>query len=209
MQTHWLEPTGELLLGLRRYTPSSTASGYTCSEGFHDALIYIGRATDNLFKMRLAPDVDLIPDDDSRWPTHCSCGYEFTEEDRWQEWTERIWRRTDTGEERLMRDKEHPEIPSIEPGATWNAAWMPDDWKVDGVYLIVKCPDGHIWAVDSRASNCGLPDDNVHKCWVRHGDPRDCHVTVDKDGDTCSAGAGSILTPNWHGFLRDGQLVEC
>jgi hypothetical protein len=34
-------------------------------------------------------------------------------------------------------------------------------------------------------------------------------LTVDKNGDTCAAGAGSILTPAWHGFLRNGELVAC
>jgi len=31
--------------------------------------------------------------------------------------------------------------------------------------------------------------------------------TVDKNGDACAAGAGSILTPTWHGFLQNGELV--
>jgi len=56
--------------------------------------------------------------------------------------------------------------------------------------------------IDSRASNCTLPDDNVHKCWVRHGEAP--NFTVDKNGATCAAGAGSIQTSNWHGFLRNG-----
>ena len=103
-----------------------------------------------------------------------------------------------------------PEAPSAEPGACWDAWWMPDNWKgADGIALMVRLPDGHDWHVDSRSSNCTRPDDNVHKCWVRHGDPRECHVTVDKNGDTCAAGAGSIQSPTWHGFLRDGHLVEC
>lgn len=72
-------------------------------------------------------------------------------------------------------------------------------------HLAVVTPDGHWWDVDSRAKNCTLPNDKTHRCWVRHGEPP--NVTVDKAGATCSAGAGSIQTPDWHGFLRDGQLV--
>jgi hypothetical protein len=73
---------------------------------------------------------------------------------------------------------------------------------------MVRCPDGHDWCVDSEASNCTRKNEE-HHCWVRHGYPPECNVTVDKnDPNTCHAGAGSIQTPGWHGFLRDGILVE-
>jgi hypothetical protein len=61
--------------------------------------------------------------------------------------------------------------------------------------------------IDSRASNCTLPNDREHKCWIRHGTPPD--LTVDKNGKTCAAGAGSIQLGNYHGFLRNGHLEEC
>jgi hypothetical protein len=73
-------------------------------------------------------------------------------------------------------------------------------------HLMVVCPDGHMWNIDSRCSNCGSPEDKLHHCWVRHGDVP--NITVDKNGVTCSAGGGSIQTPDWHGFLRNGQLVD-
>ena len=73
-------------------------------------------------------------------------------------------------------------------------------------HLAVVCPDRHIWVIDSRARNCTMPTDKRHRCWVRHGSPP--NITVDKDGVTCQAGAGSIQTPDWHGFLRNGQLVD-
>lgn len=63
--------------------------------------------------------------------------------------------------------------------------------------------------IDGRASNCTMPDDNVHKCWVRHGRPEDGTLHVDKNGNTCAAGAGSIATPNFHGFLHNGDLSAC
>lgn len=72
-------------------------------------------------------------------------------------------------------------------------------------HLMVVCPDGHWWDIDGRASNCTMKDDKQHRCWVRHGElPK---ISVDKNGLTCSAGAGSILTDRWHGFLRNGELV--
>lgn len=74
-----------------------------------------------------------------------------------------------------------------------------------GKHLIVVTPDNHHWNVDSRARNCTMPEDRVHRCWIAHGDPP--NVTVDKAGLTCNAGAGSIQTASWHGFLRNGRLV--
>jgi hypothetical protein len=52
--------------------------------------------------------------------------------------------------------------------------------------------------------------DKTHRCWVRHGDPdKGEPVHVDKAGHTCAAGAGSIATPGYHGFLHNGQLTSC
>lgn len=138
MQTYWLESTDRIGLGLRRYS-SADREGFTCDAGYHSALVKVGQAPavfrEEHGRKTLAMR-EATPRDDPRWPTNCSCGYEFTDEDHWQ------------GE--------------------WN--------------------DGH-------------------KCWVRHGDPRASNVTVDKNGDTCSAGAGSILAGDYHGFLQAGVLT--
>lgn len=67
--------------------------------------------------------------------------------------------------------------------------------------------NGHHWDIDSRASNCTKPSDTTHRCWVRTGTPP--NVTAGKSGNTCSAGAGSILVPGWHGFLTNGELRSC
>lgn len=69
-------------------------------------------------------------------------------------------------------------------------------------HLMAVTPDGHWWDIDGRANNCTLKADKRHRCWVRHGEPP--HITVDKAGLTCQAGAGSIQTPDWHGFLSNG-----
>jgi hypothetical protein len=50
-----------------------------------------------------------------------------------------------------------------------------------------------------------MRDDTVHRCWVRHGTVGD-KLTVDKAGNTCAAGAGSIQMAAWHGFLQQGVL---
>jgi hypothetical protein len=68
-----------------------------------------------------------------------------------------------------------------------------------GQHLHVVLPNGHIWNMDSRASNCTRPEDNRHRCWVRHGDPP--AITVDKDGITCGAGGGSVKSGDYHGKI--------
>jgi hypothetical protein len=112
------------------------------------------------------------------------------------------WVRSDTGER-------HERNCEFGAGAMWFATWYGpkySEWQNQaGPPLIVRCPGERDWNIDSRCSNCGLPDDRLHRCWVRHGEPP--NITVDKAGVTCSAGAGSIVLPNWHGFLRNGELV--
>lgn len=139
------------------------------------------------------------PRDDPRWPTRCeSCAYEFTDDDLWLLDVERIWRRPDTGEEFHLRD--------AAPGAMYWAQWSNMGGDPEAFSLCVILPGGHPWSIDGRANNCGRPDDRTHRCWCRHGDPPD--VTVDKECDTCAAGAGSIRAGDYHGFLRDGWLVD-
>lgn len=97
------------------------------------------------------------------------------------------------------------------PGACWvlnHGAGEHPAWAVgaDGLAIAVILPTRHSWYIDSRASNCTMPDDKVHKCWIRHGTVGE-RLTVDKRGLTCKAGAGSIQVPGYHGFLEDGRLV--
>lgn len=83
------------------------------------------------------------------------------------------------------------------------------------------------WTIDSRASNCTSPclacgvayKDHreperdheyqdakpAHRCWIRHGTVGE-PIHVDKDGETCQAGGGSIQTDGWHGHLIHGIL---
>lgn len=81
----------------------------------------------------------------------------------------------------------------------------------DGRHLVVVLPDRVTWDVDGRANNCALPDDRLHRCWVRAGDPEASPPTVhvSKDGLTCAAGGGSIASPGYHGHLQvhDGRSI--
>ena len=193
----WLEPTDRERRYLRRYARGSKCPG---PMGYHDAMVFLDEAEeiigpDGYWKDsgQTASDFEGHP----LWPAHCTCGYEFQSTDERQLFSEHLYRRTDTGEEMTLRD--------APDGAMWNAFWMPSAEKQpDGRYIICRVPNGHDWSIDGPASNCTRPN-KKHNCWVRHGEPP--NLTVDKNGNTCAAGAGSILTKDWHGFLRNGELV--
>lgn len=81
------------------------------------------------------------------------------------------------------------------------------------VCIVKGVTEGHDylyhWNVDGRASNCSKPQDKTHRCWVRHGDPAvEGSLHVDKAGETCAAGSGSIQMPGFHGFLHHGRLIK-
>lgn len=93
---------------------------------------------------------------------------------------------------------------------------MSDVWKgADGRSMVVIIPGNHDWSIDAIAKNCDKRDDREHRCWIRHGEPP--NLTVDKLAGTpdasakttCGAGAGSIQTDHWHGYLKGGELVPC
>lgn len=214
-QTYWLEPTDQIAWGLRRYTHGS--NGFTCETGYHEALVYLGRTEakfgDEDGRRHLQMFKSGVPHDSDKWPAECKhgCGYRFTEDDQWQDWQELIYRRPDTGQEYVLHQNASADAvgaPSAPPGATWDAWWITylKDRNPDGIVLMVRCPDGHDWTVDSEANNCTRKGER-HQCWVRHGRPQDAQVTVDKNGETCAAGGGSIATPGYHGFLQAGLLT--
>lgn len=208
----WLEPTDRVRLALRRYREPTRwdeasqavirpdRSVCALPHGYHNAQVPIGEAPARLTERGTytAPAAAEY-DGDPHWPTHCACGEAFESGDRWQVFTELIYRRADTGAEVTLR--------ASPPGAMWDACWYP--WKgPDGRSLMVVCPDGYHWNIDGEASNCTLPDDKEHRCWLRTGEPPKITVGKSAPGQrTCAAGAGSIGTPKWHGFLRDGFLV--
>jgi hypothetical protein len=141
----------------------------------------------------------------------CECGHVFDLKRSMGRSAGRYWRRVDTGEVKRRTFE-------FGTGAMWRADWYTGGKIVDGKQLygwdwdnqfegplVVMTPGGE-WVIDSRASNCGRPDDRTHRCWVRHGEPPNIHV--DKNGDTCAAGAGSIVCGNYHGFLHNGFLTD-
>ena len=186
--------------------------------GYHDAMFPVGCIASGykrvLYNQRFPEQEPMDSDrwvlehnfpevsaDDPRWPKSCSaCGFEFRPDDARQNFTSRIFQADDG------RSWPQRELP---PGAMYYEDWMPRNFYWDNFegpgHLIVILPNGIDWNIDSRASNCTLPKDRMHRCWIRTGEPP--NVTAGKTGHTCAAGAGSILAGNYHGFLRNGELT--
>jgi len=178
----WTKPTGEEALSLRRYCSGSKCSG---EAGYHDASVPIGSAPESDEPINSGKGAFA---NDARWPTHCSCGYAFVDADNWQVFRTNIYR-ADDGREWSLRD--------LPPGAMYDATWyhgMPDMVGPDGIALIVMLPGGgyNYWHVDGQANN-----NPALQGWTRSGTVP--NVTANP----------SILTPRYHGWLRDGVLVEC
>ena len=123
----------------------------------------------------------MPPKDDPLWPAKCDgCDYHFTDADERQVFTDHIF--VDAN------GKEHS-LRKATPGMMWDA-WYCSRKGPDGRCLVVMCPYGHEWMIDSRASNCTMKDDNEHRCWIRHGEPP--NLIVDKNGKTLCGRRGRL-----------------
>lgn len=190
-----VEPTGEMQRHLRRFVYSAPEDKH-----YHSALAPDGVARRKSPYTGITRAATAHERKRKGWPKKCECGYRFKSGDQWQIFFERIYVRADTGEKLIW--KEAPAGAILE--ATRYHKY-PEWCGPDGRALLCKLPNGHDWHIDGRANNCTMKEDDVHKCWVRHGEPP--NLTVDKNGHTCQAGAGSIQSGNWHGYLRNGHLV--
>lgn len=201
-----LEETDQIKRSLRRYAAfdmpdTERVCTAESNHGYHQTIVFIDVVIEPRDEERIlrghGPDV---PHDDPRWQNTCPCGYVFKETDEWQIFTDCMYKRSDNGELVALR-----EAPA---GAMWYATWMPKDMHWDNKTddsLMCRLPDGHDWNIDGRCNNCALPNDRTHRCWSRVGEPP--NVTAGKIGTNCPAGGGSIQSPNWHGFLKNGELV--
>lgn len=203
---------------LRSYASSDDYKTRPCpTHGYHDAMTELSRS-------HVTYDDELGGRDESHpiesYPTLCDCGYVFGKDTR-----RHILRR------RLLITAQGEEVPweNLQPGDLFylnidrgDEHYCHGRWtNCDGNHLHCVLPGGHHWDIDSRASNCTMKEDTVHRCWVRHGDPsrmlpvgpngimRNGVIHVDKNGLTCRAGAGSIVVPAFHGFLHHGMLKDC
>lgn len=93
-------------------------------------------------------------------------------------------------------------------GAVWDAHWRTELRPgADGKRIFVQTPKGP-WFVDARASNCTKKHDYNHRCWVRHGSPEEGNFHIDKKGNTCNAGAGSLRHGEYHARLVKNHLIR-
>jgi hypothetical protein len=71
-----------MAVSLRRYSNGKTDQ-HSC--GYHDASVRIedAQASDNLPCRNISSPSEALAFD-QRWPTHCACGYEFTDADEFQ-----------------------------------------------------------------------------------------------------------------------------
>jgi hypothetical protein len=183
--------------GLRRYAHGNVDKHYHSAVRWGAEPVKVIQLEDGCHRFdTMAPP----PHDDSRWPTKCECGYEFQEDDEWQVFGARWYRRDDNGL--------YLTLQKAPPGAMYDATWLHGhkQWVgPDGAAWHMVCPNGCTWHIDGQASDCTMPNDHEHKCWVRHGTAP--VFTVDKNGPTCAAGAGSIICGDYHGFLQNGILT--
>lgn len=116
-----------------------------------------------------------------------------------------------TGADRLIRDEFCPgdmywgDWYSCAEGGTCPYCWT----NCTGKHLMIELPNGRTWDVGSRASNCTLPEETTHRCWIIEGDPERDRITISKNGHTCNAGGGSIQAGDYHGVLQGGILRAC
>ena len=199
-----IEPTSKDWRYLRRYGHDTAPDGH-----YHNTMVKIedgshtlvagpdGRKTWRHFAPDGSPESTasgvLIEDrysrDDPRWPAHCACGYEFRPDDQWQLFHEVVYRRADTGEEMDLRN--------APPGAMWDAFWLAemDSYRgPDGKSLVVKLPNGSEWTIDGPSSQGGH--------WTRTGEPPNLTATPSILSYACAA------WPEYHGWLRDGELAS-
>ena len=105
-----------------------------------------------------------------------------------------------------------PPYPQRKPGDMYYVDWSlakrcHSGWSnCNHKHLVVVLPNMDSVDLHGRANNCTMPDDRTHRCWIIHGTPP--NITVDKDGHTCQAGAGSIVVGDWHGFIRNGEFIQ-
>lgn len=168
---------------------------------------------------------------------HTNCVYDFDHNDEWQVQQESIYVDPITGQEYSLRmqipgmmwdawwmgvDWTGADGISLAVTLPNGSAWMVDSRASNCDSLCKHCtkpynahtnPQGSFTGrcVPTSEYNDGSPtyeDARPHKCWIRHGDPRTSNVHVDKNGVTCGAGAGSIISGSYHGFLHNGFLTD-
>lgn len=142
---------------------------------------------------------------DERWPTACAhCGAAVPAE------TPGIFQQRQVSVSRLYDSPSGDPEPGDVYRIDWHDAGECPYWdNCNGTHVYAILPNGHTWDVDGRASNCTMPQERTHRCWVQTGSLEDGSLHVDKNGHTCAAGAGSIAVTGYHGFLHGFTWMGC
>jgi hypothetical protein len=184
-----IQPTKSYRVTLRRYSKDTKCpSNNWC----HNADTFIG------IEDHEAPpsNGDSHPHDDLRWPSKCDlCDYVFVEDDLWQANFGLVFK-TDDGREFTLTSPDQATNDKgvmAPPGAMWECSWMPGTGP-DGKSYCVRTPGGD-WHIDG---------DYRQGKWSRTGAPPNLTVTP-------SILIGQKADGGWqyHGWLRDGVLIEC
>jgi hypothetical protein len=198
--------------------------------GIHNATVFIGDKLDGYDEDFGGSPADY---EDDAWPTRCdhcdatvpeiewvpcNCGkpgcVKTSERSPQRQVSRRVLYQAKAGDTAVRAE--------LAPGDMYWATWFRCaesghciyGWtNCDGKHLVICCPstDGtvHPWDVNGRASNCTLPEDTLHRCWIIEGDPETGNISVTKNGRTCGAGGGSIQTSDYHGVASGGVLRTC
>lgn len=176
------EPAGRW----RRFTYSSGC--ITDAHGHqhgHDASTDLGDVTD--IERELVHG-DNWPHDDENWPKTCTaCGYEFAVGDQWQRNDNAVYRLPD-GTEFVFRGSFGKAAPA---GAMIRAAWYDEFAQRPGESWLVALPDGGEWITTQQAAGGGY--------WTVTGTPPRI---------TASPSIFHNAPTGWHGWIRDGELVN-
>lgn len=187
-----LTPTNRAARWLRRYLSSEVPEGVRLCEplGYHDALVRIEDGPLVLLeKGKRTTDPLTWSVDDPRWPTQCDhCDYRFDDREVRQLFYQPIYLTPD-GRDVVLHSQPLPGAELAPVGAMWDADWYRPHWQgPDGRCLVVRTPGGD-WVIDGPAEDGGR--------WTRTGTPP--RVTVSPS---------ILISDRYHGWLRDGELVE-
>lgn len=178
------EPTGRYKRNLRRYAPSSDGVSNCPAGSLHSASVVACEVP-----AAEAADVggDNWPHDDPSWPRTCACGHEFTPDDHWQRIDREVYRLPDGHEFTLSRS-----LGLIAPAGTMiRVAWYDEHADQPGESWLIALPDGGDWITTQRAKGGGY--------WT---------VTGTAPNLTATPSIWHNAPNGWHGWLRNGELVQ-
>jgi hypothetical protein len=179
------EPTGRCRRDLRRFTFTVKVPRCLANPWGHDAMVTIGEVPE----AEQAVHGDNWPHDDLAWPKTCTaCGYEFADDDEWQRNDNRLYRLPDGTEFAHWGSMKNV------PAGTMIRIPHYDEFSQHPERIeswLVILPDGGEWVTSQRASGGGF--------WTVSGTPPLITVSPSIWHDQ----------PNgWHGFIRNGELVD-